>query len=173
MKQADLGFKNTFVIEQLRGGEVINTIEVDNGVTDLGKNSVLDVYHGAASHPGTFYIGLIEQNDGSSDTFNAVAVTDTLATHVGWAEYTGYDEANRQTWTPTTANSKAVTGTTASTFTMPGSVPAGSSIAGLLLCTTQTKSNTSGLLWATAVFAGAATFDSGDQFRVTYTVRIA
>ncbi len=170
---SDVQFKNMFTIEQIRDGKVINTIEVPNAVTDLGKNSVLDVYHGAAAHPGTFYIGLIEQNDGSGDTFTAVNTTDTSTSHAGWVEYDGYDEAVRQTWTPTTASSQAVTGTAASTFTMPGSVTAGSSIAGLFLTTSDAKGGTSGLLWATAPFAGAATFAATDQFRVTYTVRIA
>ena len=170
---SDVKFQNVFQIEQIRDGEVINTIEVPNAVTDLGKNDVLDVYHGVAAKRAAFYIGLIEQHDGSSQTFTAVADTDTLATHAGWVEYTGYTETDRQTWTPTTASSKAVTGTAASVFTMPGTVPVGSSIAGLILATDQAKATTSGLLWATAVFAGPATFAADDQFRVTYTVRIS
>ncbi len=170
---SDVNFKNMFTVEQIRDGKVINTIEVPNAVTDLGKNSVLDVYHGRTTHPGPFYIGLIEKNDGTNDTYTAVNTTDTSSSHVGWVEYSGYDQTVRQPWTPTTASSQSVTGTAASTFTMPGSVLAGSSIAGLFLTTSDAKGGTSGLLWATAPFAGPATFAATDQFRVTYTVRIA
>lgn len=157
-------YVNTFYVEALdKDGNVIMTEEIENAVTNEGMNSILNTYFGASTKPSAWYIGLID-NAG----YTGVDVADTLASHAGWSEFTNYDEATRQDWTPTTSTAQSVTGSAVSTFTIS---TGGGAIKGLFVATVAT--GTSGLLWATALFSSVANVVDAETFRVTYTVRLS
>lgn len=157
--------RNTFTVEQVRGGEVIFAEEIFNAVTASGINSILNTYFGADAKKAAWYLGLV-----NSTGFTSVAEGDTMASHAGWTEFQTYDETTRQLWTPTTSTDKSVTGTGVQIFTV-GTVSA-QSIQGLFVTDSIAKGGTSGLLWATALFSAPAAVLTGDTFRVTYTLRL-
>lgn len=140
-----------------------------NGVADVGINKLLDVFFGATVKFATWYMGLID-----SGSFTGLSAGDTLASHAGWTEATGYTVAagatQRGTWTPAAASGKAVSNTVAVAFTMTG----GATIKGFHLCSDQLKATTTGTIWATALFAtGDQVVANSDILNVTYTISAA
>jgi hypothetical protein len=129
-----------------------------NDVVNEGITDNLDVYFRNQTQTATWYIGLI---DGSGSP--ALSDSDTLASHAGWSEFTSYS-GSRQQWVMTAAAAKQITNTTPSQFTMTGS----GTVYGIFVCGVAT--GTSGILWATAAFASSQPVNSGDVFKVTYTV---
>jgi hypothetical protein len=69
-------------------GNLIRTEEWQNLIVNAGLNQLLD---GGLAGAGPWYLGL-------TDGTPTVAPGDTLASHAGWVEESGYDEAARQAW---------------------------------------------------------------------------
>jgi hypothetical protein len=114
----------------------------------------------------TWYIGLVT-GPGSGTTF---AAGDTMASHAGWTEFTGYSQATRVTptfATATTANPSVVTN---SASVAVFSINAGGTVAGAFLTSGSAKSGTSGTLFSGSDFTGGdRTVVNGDTLNVTYT----
>jgi hypothetical protein len=94
---------------------------IQNTVTTVGKNSILDVYLGASTQITSWYLGLI-----SSTTYSATAAGDTMATHAGWLEAglantPTYSQAARPTtsWSAASSGSKALS-SAAAEMIVPG-----------------------------------------------------
>jgi hypothetical protein len=121
--------------------------ESSNLVVNQGLQDMNTQYFKGVSYSASFFLGLIT-GPASSTTF---AAGDTLATHLGWTEFTDYSGTR-----------KAMTFGTASTG-------AGGIVAGAFLCTVA--SGTSGVLFSEADFQspGDRTVVSGDTLNVTYT----
>lgn len=133
-----------------------------NGVTVVGKNSLLDTFFGKGTpvaQVDPWYIGLI--NDTPTPTLSE---NDTLASHAGWTEWTSYS-GNRKAWIDTDSASKIKGTTTVSTFTMS----AAGTINGILVCGGAT--GTSAVLWATGSFDTTAPVLISDDLKITYGVR--
>ena len=84
--------RGRFVVEHFRNGVKIGQYEFPNGITNEGKNKLLDVMFHAVSPVTTWWLGMID-NAG----YTAQAATDTYA-NIGqsgnqWAEFTGYTDA--------------------------------------------------------------------------------
>lgn len=63
-------------------------------MTDLA--AILNGYFAGGTVPTTLYLGLV-----SAENFTQFAPqTDSMGSHPGWQEFTDYDEATRQVWTP-------------------------------------------------------------------------
>ena len=157
MKKTKCDFKLSgyFHLEKWRDGRLVyEEKNIPNGVVNLGKNDVLDVYFFNATQSPTWFLGFID-NAG----FSALADTDTAASHAGWGEATGYSESNRPTWVTTAAASQSITNPTPATFSITGTA----TLKGLAIWNDNTKSGSAGLLWATALFAG-------DIIKISYTV---
>jgi hypothetical protein len=144
-------------------GELIGTYDMLNGIVDEGKDLILDVMFndGVAIAQASWYIGLLDLSG-----FTALADDDTMASHSGWNEFTSYSEANRVAWGPGSASSESVTNSSPATFNVSGS----GTVKGVFVTSNNTKSGTSGTLWATALFASDVPVSNGDQLKVTYTV---
>jgi len=153
--------KGKFVVEHIRDGKVIAKHEFPNGITNGGKDSLLNVYFHSATQITTWYIGLVD-NSG----FSAFAAGDTMASHSGWTESTAYSESVRQTWGVGASSGQSVTNGTAATFTMNGTA----TIKGIFIPSDSTKGGTTGTLWSTAAFASTVSVNNGDLLKVTYTV---
>lgn len=154
--------KGRYKIEHLSAdGSKKGEYFLDNGVVTVGKNHILDVEFHGTTQVTTWYIGLID-NSG----FTALADADTMSSHAGWNEFTTYSESVRQTWTEGAAASGAITNGTPLTFTINGS----GTIKGLFVTSVDTKSGTTGTLWATGAFASTIPVVNADVFKVTYTV---
>ena len=139
------------------------TDTVENLVTTVGKNDLLDKYLAGSGYTATWYLGLI-----SSTGYSAVAAGDTAASHAGWTEDVSYSNANRPTpsFSAASAGSKA---TSATTFNISGTA----TIKGCFLISNSTKSGTTGILFSAGLFSGGDKgVANGDTLNVTYTASV-
>jgi hypothetical protein len=121
---------------------------------------------GGGSQITTWYIGLY-----GAASSNNPAAGNTMASHAGWTEETGYSNATRPTCTfgtATTADPSVIdnTGSPASF-----NINASATIGGAFLTSNDTKGGTTGTLFSAADFAapGDRTVTSGDTLNVSYT----
>jgi hypothetical protein len=138
----------------------------DNLVVNTGIQYMAGTALTSVTQVTTWYLGLVT-GPGSGTTF---AAGDTMASHAGWTEFTGYSQANRVTAvfaTATTANPSVVTN---SASVAVFSINAGGTVAGAFLTTNNTKSGTTGTLFSGSDFTGGdRTVVNGDTLNVTYT----
>ena len=157
--------KGYFTVEHFdKDGNLKNTHTFNNGVTDLGINTALDIlFRDAVAKITGWVIGLIDTSG-----FTAVAAADIMSSHTGWVEFTQYSEANRVPWTTIAAAAKAITNSTPATFNI--NAGGAENVEGVFIVDQNTKGGTTGTLWATALFSGSIPVTNGDQLKVTYTV---
>lgn len=155
--------KGRFIVEHYRDGVLLDTYEFPNDVTNAGKNSWLDVYFSDATQiaNSAWCIGLIN-NSG----FSALAAADTMSSHAGWAEFTGYSQSNRVAWGAGNPASQSITNSSPAVF----DINATGTVYGIFVTSENTKGGTTGTLWATAGFTSPVPVVGGDQLKVTYTV---
>ena len=139
------------------------TYDFSNGITNVGKNLILDVMFndGVAIANNSWFVGLID-NSG----FSALAATDTMSSHAGWNEFTSYSEGTRVAWGSGAAASQSTTNASPATFNINGS----GTVYGIFVNSNSTKSGTTGTLWSTAAFSATVGVTNGDQLKITYTV---
>ena len=150
-----------FTIEHWRDGKLLQTQDVPNGVTNVGKDHVLNTQFNAGTPVNPWYIGIID-NSG----FSALAAADTMASHAGWNEFVTYSEATRVDWGEDAASGQAISNSSPATFNITGS----GTLYGVFLNSDSAKSGTAGTLWATAAFASTIPVVNTDQLKITYTV---
>ena len=87
-------------------GKLISSQDFNNGITNLGKNFILDVMFNdqTAILQNSWFISIID-NAG----FTALDATDTPSSHTGWTELEAYTEANRVAWGSGSASSQSTT----------------------------------------------------------------
>ncbi len=153
--------KGKFKVEHWRGDTLLGTYEFPNGIVNEGKNKIFDVMFNSATPITTWYIGLI-----SLSGYSALADADTIASHAGWTEFTGYTQANRVTWGSGASASQVITNATPATFDMNAT----GTVKGIFIVSNNTKGGTTGTLWATALFTADVPVVSGDQLKITYTL---
>ena len=132
-----------------------------NVITNVGKNSILDVGLGGVAQIDPWYIGLVN-NAG----FTAFAVTDTMSSHAGWTEWQSYTEANRVEWTSGAATAQSITNATPADFNQSAS----GTLKGIFITSNNTKGGTTGTLWSGASFATPIVVANTDLLKITYTV---
>lgn len=137
-------------------GNLIHTAEWQNLIVNAGLDQLLD---GGLAGAGPWYIGL-------TDGAPTVAAGDTLASHAGWGEVSGYDEAGRQVWTPGAVSGQAVNNdASAAVFTITNN---STTIGGAFLADNATKGGTTGVLFAAGAFdQGDVTLSAGSSITVT------
>ena len=139
---------------------------IQNLVTTVGKNDILDKYLNGSSYTATFRMGL--KGAGSAST------GDTQASHGGWLEVGG---ANAPTYT---GSRKDVTmdpasGGSASSPTQTFAITSSGTIAG---CFTNnggsaTKDDTGGVLFSVGDFSGGSkSVSNGDTLSVSYSLSV-
>jgi hypothetical protein len=132
-----------------------------NLVTDSGINDNESVYFAGGTPKTLWYIGLV-----TTTAYTGFAGADTIASHAGWTEFTGYNEAARQQWTPSAPAGRVITGSATVAFTMT----AGSSLKGAFLVSNSTKGGTTGQLWSGGEFGTVQTLSPSQVFRTNYTL---
>lgn len=147
-----------------KDGVLKGVYDITNQVTNAGKDAILNIMFDAATQITAWYIGLID-----SSGFTAIAVTDTMASHAGWNEFTSYSETVRQTWGVGASSGQSVTNASPATFSINGS----GTVKGIFVNSVSTKSGTTGTLWSDALFASAVAVINGDSLKITYTVNAA
>ena len=171
--------RGRFVVEHFRKGVKIGQYEFPNGITNEGKNKLLDVMFHGVSAITTWYLGMIN-NAG----YTALAAGDTYVniTQAGdqWGEFTAYTDAangssasTRPTWTEGAAASQAITNGSPVVFdiTDTGTVKGLFLVGGIANAQNKSNHEAGGVLWATALFGtGDVAVNAADQLKVTYTV---
>ncbi len=150
-------------IEHERDGVVLDAFDIHNGITNVGRNGMLDAFFNVGSQASTFYIGIVDTN-----SFTAFSAADTSAAHSGWIEFDDYNGTLRGVWGQGAASGQTVTNGSVLTFTFNAT----GVIQGIFVITDGTKGGNIGLLWSTASFNTTLNVQSGDILRVTYTVTI-
>lgn len=144
-------------------GNIVAESEWENIVVNDGLDYLLEV--GLCGHTQIFpwYIGLTD----GTPTVNAA---DTPASHAGWTEVTGYDEATRQEWIPDSSDVSDQSVDNASnpaTFTITNN---GTTIGGAGLFSNNTKGGSTGRLYAAGAFTGGdVTLSAGSTLEVQAT----
>lgn len=170
-----LTFRNTFAVEVSRvvdhvkenglwvpKRKIVQTAWGHNEITVVGKNHLLDVVFGAASpvaQVDPWYIGLINQSPTPTTSEN-----DTLASHAGWVEFSGYS-GNRKAWDDTDSANKVKGTNTVSTFV----INATGDVHGIFIASVDT--GTAGILWATGSFDSSLSVVNTDELKITYGIR--
>jgi hypothetical protein len=150
-------------IEHYRDGKLLDIYQLHNDITNEGKNLILDtMFHDGTQIASTSWYTALISNSG----YSALAAGDTMASHGGWTEFTGYTQATRVAWGPGAAASQSITNATPATF----DINATGTLKGIFVTSNSTKSGTTGKLWATGLFAADVPVSNGDQMKITYTV---
>lgn len=150
-----------FTVEHMRDGELIDTWQAPNIVTNEGLNHTLNVLLNGGTQVGTWYIGLFEGNYTPVSTVTAATIT------AASTECIAYDETVRQTYVEAVATAQVTTNTASkATFTMNAT----KTIYGAFLVSASAKSATSGTLLAAAPFSASKAVVATDQLLVTYAI---
>ncbi len=175
----DLKCSGHYVVEHWRDGQRINEYHFPNGITNEGKNHILDVEFHATAAIATWYMGLVDDLN-----YVALAATDIYDNidqggH-DWDEFKLYNDpgngdssTTRPDWDEAAASGQSITNNTVTVFDITGS----GTVKGLFLCA-GTNANVKGdhtagvahKLWATALFSGDVAVLNNDQLKVTYTI---
>lgn len=153
--------KGIFKIQHIRDGKVLSEQDVENSIVDAGMNSILGVSFHADSQITSWYAGLV-----NNASFSAFSNSDTMPSHAGWIEATGYSESVRQTWGAGAASARSITNATQMTFSINGTA----TLQGIFITSISTKSGTTGTLLSTAAFTSTISVQNGDSLKITYTV---
>ncbi len=145
-------------------GKLRKSAWIRNGVTDAALNDLQEVLFRAGTQRPNWYASLI-----ASSGFTAVAGSDTMSSHSGWTEMTGYNESSRPAWTPSAAAEGRLINAGAMTFTMTAAV----TLEGLFLTSSSLKAGTAGLLWSTGLFDAPESLLQGEVMRLFYDLQAA
>jgi hypothetical protein len=145
-----------------KDGNLKGVYDILNDITNEGKNLIFEImfHDGTQISSASWVIGLI-----SVTGYSGLAAGDTMASHTGWTEFTGYSQANRVAWGPGTAASQSITNATPATF----DINASGTVKGVFITSNNVKGGTSGKLWGTALFTADVPVSNGDQLKITYT----
>ncbi len=141
---------------------------IDNLVTTVGKNDILDKYLGAAAPAGIF-MGLI-----SSTSYSTIVAGDTMGSHAGWLEAgTANDPHYSQGTRPAPAFSAAAAGAKTTSAAVVFSITTTGTVKGCFITTVATKDGTTGTLLSAGLFTGGdKAVANGDTLNVSYTLTL-
>ncbi len=179
-KSGDSGvaLKGRYAVEHWRNGRRINSYAFKNGITDEGKNSLLNIMFNGATQITVFWMGLI-------DLVNYVALADDDTyddiDQAGnqWDEFTDYTDSvntdnatTRPVWDTDAASAQAITNSTVAVYkvTSAGDVKGIFAVGGAAPAQTKGDHAPGAKLWATALFAADVPVVLDDELKVTYTV---
>ena len=143
--------------------------EDDNLVVNAGLQYMAGVALTGTSQITTWYLGLIE---GPGVTTNA---GDTMSSHAGWTEFTGYSNANRITASLAAATLADPSVVTNSSSVASFNINATGTVGGAFLTSENTKGGTTGTLFSEKAFSspGDRSVVSGDILSVSYTFSLS
>ena len=170
MKQS-IALENHWVVECVGpDGKVKWVEEFDNLVTNVGLDDNLDKYLKGSTYTASWYVGLTSATP-------TVDATDTVASHVGWTEFTNYTEGTRVALQLGTVSSQSVDNSgnkAAFSINTNSSSIGGAYLVGNHANANVKGNNTDGTLYGVGAFTGGnKSADSGDTLNVTVTCTAA
>lgn len=152
-----------FVQNWAPDGQLKWAVREKNLVVNAGITKMLQVLFAGCAVVSTWYVGLA----GSSLT---AASGDTMASHAGWTEITGFGTATRAVFVDVISG-KAVTN---SASTVAYAINTANTIGGAFLASTNNKGGSTGTLLCVVTFtAGDKAATAGDTLTVTYSFSAA
>ena len=139
---------------------------IDNLVTTVGKNDILDKYLKGSAYTQTIRMGL--KGAGSA------AAGDTQASHAGWLEQ-GLANAPTYTGNRKDVTMNAASGGSSSSPTQVFAITSSGTVAGCFINNggSATKDDTTGVLLSAGDFSGGSkTVSNGDTLNVSYTLSV-
>lgn len=159
--------KGTYHVECVRNGEVIWSDKIDNLVTTVGKNLILDTILAGSSFTATVVMGL--KGTGTA------AAGDTQASHAGWSEVGGTNAPAYTGNRPTPSFSSAASGSKSTSAAVSFAITSSGTVAGCFINIngSSTKDNTTGTLLSAGDFSGGSrSVINGDTLNVTYSLAV-
>lgn len=157
--------KYTVQCHEYEGGPLLWEQEIDNLVTTVGGNNMLDNHLSGSAYTAAWYLGLIS----STSYTTGPALGDTSASHAGWTEDQNYSQSTRPAASWNSAASKSKSLSSGAVFTMNGS----STIKGCFLINNSTKGGATGVLYSAGLFSGGdQPVVSGNTLTVSYTASV-
>lgn len=159
--------KGRFTAELVRDGKVIWADVIENLVTTVGKNDILDKYLAGSTYTATPKMGL--KGTGSA------AAGDTQASHAGWLEQ---GLANAPTYTgnrPVPSFNAAAAGVKATSAAVAFAITSTGTVHGVFINNggSATKDDTTGVLFSAGDFSGGSrAVINGDTLNVTYSLAV-
>lgn len=158
--------KGTFKLKQYRNSQLIAERVVKNTTTSIGAQTVLNSIFRNIPHPTSWFISLIE-----SAGFTSFSISDTMAVHAGWTEFTDY-VGNRKQYIADPASGRAIENETSPARFLFNGIAI---IKAIFLVSNETKGGTAGVLLSTSVLgsdgdAGSLSLVVGDEIEVEYDV---
>lgn len=167
--QDGIGIHGTYTIECRDADGNLKWVDtIENLVTTVGKNDVLDKYLGAAAPAGIF-MSLI-----SSVGYSAIAAGDTMGSHAGWTEAgNANDPTYSQATRPAPSFSAASSGSKTTSSAVVFSITSTGTVKGCFITTVNTKDGTTGNLLSVGLFTGGdKAVANGDTLNVSYTLSL-
>jgi len=153
------GVQGRWTVVAKRDGKVLWEDEIENAVVDTGLNELLGVALTGETQTNTWHI-LVTSGAPTP------AQADTMASHAGWDEYTGFSDATRIVWQGSRNATAQATNPTAVQYTFNAT----GTVGGAGLVSTNSLGGSTGTLYAVGVFTGGSkTLNSGDTLDVTAT----
>ena len=136
---------------------------IDNLVTTVGKNDLLDKYLAGAAYTAAIFMGL--------KGTGAAVVGDTQASHAGWLEVGLANVPAYSGTRKTPAFSAAAAGSKATSAAVSFTFTSGGTVAGVFVNQGGTSAidNSNGILYSAGDFSGSRVVVATDVLNVTYT----
>ena len=140
---------------------------IDNLVTTVGKNDLLDKYLGTGAFTPTIHMGL--------KGVGTAVIGDTQASHVAWLEQGGTNAPVYTGTRPTPTFSAAAAGAKATSAAVSFSITSSGTVAGCFINNggAATKDDTTGILFSAGDFTGGSrAVVNLDTLNVTYSLSV-
>jgi hypothetical protein len=135
---------------------------IENLITDVGANDMLDKHLAGSTYTAAWYMGLI----GSASYTSGPAAGDTMASHGGWVEAQNYSQASRPTCAFASASARSKALSSALQFSINASITA----KGAFVASNATKGGTTGILFSAGTFSGGdKALSNGDTLSISYS----
>ena len=146
--------------------------KLNNVVTTVGKNKILDEALAGSAYTAAWYMGLIS----AVSYTTGPAAPDTMASHGGWTEAGPTNTPNYSQSTRIAAAFAAASGgSKALSAALTFSINSGSGVVvkGAFMNSVSTKDGTTGVLLSAGTFSGGdKTVSSGDSLAVSYSMSV-
>ena len=146
------------------GGGLLWQAEIQNLIVDTGLDDYLERKWKASAYTSAHYLLMLSATP-------SPAAGDTMASHGGWTEVTGYDEASRQAITFGAVSAQSVDNSgSKAVITASGSITVG----GCGATDSSTKGGSTGILTSAGAFTGGdQSLTIGSTLTITFTATMA